>query len=278
LVDANTKLSITESFAEIVGPGLAGVLVQLITAPLAVLIDAFTYLLSALSIWSVRYREPDYRSVQEPLHLSKDIRVGMRAILQNRVLLALTLTAATSSIFAGIVFTMDVLFAIRTLHLGPALFGLTVTFGGIGAIIGASAAQPLIRRFGYGPLLVVSAFLDGICAWLIPLAHGPVWLATLFLMGAQLLGDLFGVIYGVLESSLRQAVTHNEVLGRVNSTVNLLTGVLSPLGSLLGAWLATAYSLRIAMAVGVGGIAIAALWLLTGPLMQLRSLPETLET
>ena len=270
LVEANTKLSITDSFAEIIGPGLAGLLVQLITAPMAVLLDAFTYLFSALSILSIHHPETFYLNKVKPLHLRDGIREGWRAITDNPILFALMMAAATSSIFSGIVFTMDVLFAIRTLHLGAALFGLTVTFGGVGAIIGATFAQPLLRRFGYGLLLVMSALLNGVCAWLIPLAHDPVWMAALFLIGAQLFGDLFGVIYGVLESSLRQAVTRDEVLGRVNSTMNLLTAILSSLGSLLGGWIAMIYSLRIAMTVGVVGITISALWLLAKPILNIR--------
>jgi len=274
LVDANTKLSITESFAEIVGPGLAGVLVQLITAPMAVLLDSFSYLVSAVSIWSIGADEPSHAGRQASIHLRRDIRDGFRTIIHSPVLLSLTAASATSAIFSGIVFTMDVLFAIRTLHLGPALFGLTVTFGGVGAILGASLTQRLIRRFGFGTLLVTSAFLDGLCGWFIPLAHGPVWMATLYLIAAQLLGDLFGVMSGILMSSLRQAVTGDAVLGRVNSTVNLLSSTLSPAGSLLGAWIATVVNLRIAMAVGVAGITVSALWLVNPWILRVTDLPR----
>lgn len=274
LFEANTKLFATESFAEIVGPALAGVLVQSITAPLAVLIDAFTYLISAFSVTLIKSRESTPVQLGEHAKVSSAIRQGLSAIFENEVLRALTLAAATSSLFSGIVFTMDVLFAIRTLHLGPALFGLTVTFGGIGAIVGSLIAESVTRRFGYGRLLVLSAVLDGVCSWLIPLAHGPVWLAAVFLMGAQLLGDLFGVLFGVLETTLRQAVTPDEVLGRVNSTINLLTATLNPVGALLGAWIASAYSLRAAMALGVGGITISALWLVRPSILRLQRLPE----
>lgn len=275
LVDGNTKLSITQSFAEIVGPGLAGTLVQTITAPIAILFDAISYLASAFCIWRIRAPEPSRASRGDKDHLWRDIEQGLRTVLHNRTLLALAATSATSALFGGIVFTMDVLYAIRTLHMSAALFGITVAFGGLGALIGAAACQPVVRRFGYGPVLVTAAFLDGLFSWLIPLAHGPVWVAALFLIGAQLTGDLFGVIFGVLQSSLRQAVTEDHVLGRVNSTINLLTSALSPIGAILGGWVATAFSLRIAMAVGAGGVTLAAFWLFMAPVIRLTSLPST---
>jgi MFS family permease len=275
LVDGNTKLSITQSFAEIVGPGLAGTLVQTVTAPMAILLDALSYLVSAFCIWSIRKPESGRSGRHEARHLWNEIREGLHTVAHNRTLLALALTAATSALFSSIYYTMDVLFALRTLHMGPALFGLTVTFGGIGALIGATVCQPLSRRFGYGPVLVASALLYGLFNWLIPLAHGPAWFAALFLIGAQVLGDCFGVVFEVLESSLRQAVTADDVLGRVNASINLLTSVLGPIGALLGGWIATEFSLRAATAVGVGGVTLAALWLFLAPIAGMKSLPST---
>jgi MFS family permease len=207
----------------------------------------------------------------------RDVLEGLRVIGRNRTLMALATTAATSALFSGIVFTMDTLYAIQTLHLSAALFGLTVTFGGIGALIGAAVAQPLVRRFGYGRVMVSAAFLEGVFNCLIPLASGSAWTAALFLIGAQLLGDLWGVVFGVLESSLRQAITDDSVLGRVNAGVNLLTSTLSPVGAVLGGWVATVFGLRAAMALGVGGMTVAACWLLTAPILRVRSLPSDAE-
>jgi MFS family permease len=277
IVDGNAKLSITQSFAEIVGPSLTGVLVQALTAPFAILLDALSYLASALSIWCIRTPEPKRSPGVHHSPVWRDVLEGLRVIGRNRTLMALATTAATSALFSGIVFTMDTLYAIQTLHLSAALFGLTVTFGGIGALIGAAVAQPLVRRFGYGRVMVSAAFLEGVFNCLIPLASGSAWTAALFLIGAQLLGDLWGVVFGVLESSLRQAITDDSVLGRVNAGVNLLTSTLSPVGAVLGGWVATVFGLRAAMALGVGGMTVAACWLLTAPILRVRSLPSDAE-
>jgi MFS family permease len=278
IVDGNAKLSVTQSFAEIVGPSLTGVLVQALTAPFAILLDALSYLASAFSIWRIRTPEPKRSSHMQHSPVWRDVLEGLRVIVRNRTLLALAATAATSALFSAIVFTMDTLYAIQTLHLSAALFGFTVTFGGVGALIGAAMAQPLVRRFGYGRVLVSAAFLEGVFNCLIPLASGSAWTAALFLIGAQLLGDLWGVVFGVLESSLRQAITDDRVLGRVNAGVNLLTSTLSPVGALLGGWVATVFGLRAAMAVGVGGMTVAACWLLTAPILRIRTLPADAET
>lgn len=270
VVDANAKLSITRSFAEIVGPGIAGLLVQALTAPIAILIDALSYLVSAFSMLRIKHQETIVDRAESSRPLWQDIREGIHYIAERRILVALTLTAAISSLFGGIVFTMDVLYAIRTLHLHAALFGFTVTFGGIGAIFGAWLCRRLARRIGYGQALFLAAILNGIFGWLIPIAHGPVWMAAIFLISAQLFGDFCGVIYDILESSLRQGVTDDHVLGRVNTTINLVSAGLSPIGALAGGYIATAFSLRVAMAVGVGGITVAAVPLLIGGVHKLK--------
>jgi len=275
LVDGNTKLSITSSFAEIVGPGLAGTLVQAITAPFAILLDSFTYFCSAFYILRIRSVEPHViGKPHSARHFLKEIVDGFRTIANVPILRSLVTTAAFSSFFAGIIFTLDVLYALHTLHLGAALFGFTIMFGGVGALFGASLCQRLVRRFGYGRVLVGAALLSGVLSSLIPLASGSRWHAALFLIGWQLFGDCFGVIFGILESSLRQAVTEDHMLGRVNATFNLLTATLSPLGALFGGWVSVHFSLRAAMAVGAVGMTLAVGALFIAPLWRIADVAE----
>ncbi|WP_206922601.1 MFS transporter [Alicyclobacillus suci] len=278
LMDANTKLSITSSIAEIIGPGLAGSLVQLFSAPIAILLDALSYLFSAISIQGIRHVEMK-RAVAftqrgwrtSSARLRREIIDGVRYIAHDKKLSALAVTAGISALFSGIIFNMDVLFAIQSLHLSAALFGLTVTFGGIGALIGAALCQRLVQSLGVGPVLVSTAFLNAICSWFIPLAHGDAWHAALFLMAAQLFGDLFGVIFEVLESTVRQILTEDAMLGRVNGTINLLMSALTPIGAVLGGVIATALSLRFAMTVGAAGMTLGAFALLIAPLWRIQT-------
>ncbi|MFB5190148.1 MFS transporter [Alicyclobacillus fastidiosus] len=286
VVEANTKLSITSSVAEMIGPALAGTLVQVFTAPIAILLDACSYLVSAMTLLRIRHSEPKQRQprqavfdespVTSALQLLRDVRDGIQYIASDKTLVALTAGAGVSALFAGIIFNMDVLYAIDTLHLHAAQFGLTVTFGGIGALLGAALCQRMVRAFGYGPALVGAAILSGLFSWFIPLAHGSAWQATLFLMAAQLFGDLFGVVFEVLESSLRQVVATDVMLGRVNATLNLLGNVLNPVGAVVGGLIATALSLRLAMVVGVIGITLGALCLFIGPIVRRKALPGAL--
>ncbi|GMA62553.1 MFS transporter [Alicyclobacillus fastidiosus] len=139
LVEANTKLSITSSVAEIIGPGLAGTLVQVFTAPMTILLDACSYLISAVTLLRIRHSEPKRRPpsarlqkqtlITCALQLLREVRDGIRYIADDKTLLALTATAGVFALFAGIIFNMDVLYAIDTLHLHAAQFGLTVTVG-----------------------------------------------------------------------------------------------------------------------------------------------------
>ncbi|MCL6598363.1 MAG: MFS transporter [Alicyclobacillus macrosporangiidus] len=311
LLDANAKLNLTRSFAEMTGPGLAGVLVQTLSMPVAIFLDALSYLVSALSVLWIRRRESSAASTrqtrsgetsaeaagglsseagqspaapaaqcQPPVPVGMDaraiaweIREGLRVVFRHPVLRALTLTVATSGFFQGILFSMDVLFALRILHLGPGLFGITVCCGGLGAMIGAAAVRRLGERHGFGRWLILSRFGFGAFNLLQPLAHGPAWMAAVFLMGAQVMGDGCGVISDTLETSLRQWTARDEELGRVNSVYNLLENILASVGAVAGGYIAAGFGLRAAIAVAAVGITLSAAWLFTAPIWRMKSPP-----
>ncbi|SFU64278.1 MFS transporter [Alicyclobacillus macrosporangiidus] len=313
LLDANAKLNLTRSFAELTGPGLAGVLVQTLSVSVAIFLDALSYLVSALSVLWIRRREPSSTSTGRmepgdapadagglssetetgaspvppaapaspaapaaPVRLdagaiAREIRDGLRMVFRHPVLRALTLTVAMSGLFQGILYSMDVLFALRVLHLSPGLFGITVCCGGLGAMIGAAAVRRLGERHGFGRWLILSRFGFGAFNLLQPLAHGPAWMAALFLMGAQVMGDGCGVIAETLETSLRQWTARDEELGRVSSVYNLLENILASVGAVAGGYIAASFGLRTAIAVAAVGITLSAAWLFTAPIWRMTS-------
>lgn len=282
ILRANSVLSMTRSFAEMTGPGLAGILVQWLNAPVAIFIDALTYLFSAAAVGLIRRQEPARPFAADPAtptfgsapptqkHLLREIRDGLRVLRNHRILRAITLTAGTVSLFEGTYFSMDVLFAMRDLHLPAGLFGITVCFGGLGALVGAAVTPRLARRVGTGPWLVASGLLMGVFNLLMPSARGPAWEAALFLMGAQVLGDFCGVSYGAVETTVRQLSAPDEVLGRLTSVYNLLASVLFSVGAVLGGYAATWLGLRTALYFAAAGMGLAALWLLTAPILRIR--------
>jgi predicted MFS family arabinose efflux permease len=272
LLEGNSKLALSESIAGVVGPGLTGILVAAITAPMAILFDAISFAWSALSVWLIRKPEPRPKLRAAP-HMGREIVEGLRASWNEPILRTLLLRAATAAAFVGFGGSLYILFAVRELKIGAALLGVIIAVGGCSGVLGAVAAKRLVRRFGFGRTLIGAALLPAAASLLPPLAHGPVALCAAMLAVAQL-GDMGWSIYDISEVTLRQAVAPGWVLGRVNSAAHLMFRGVLPAGALLGGAVAQAIGLRAAMFVGAGGFLLSTLWLICSPIRRLRELPK----
>ena len=270
LVEANSKLALTESIADISGPGLTGLLVQLITAPMAILLDALSFLCSAVSVWLIRKPEPPPEPGAAP-HIGREIAEGLSVSWRNPLLRALLQRTATGAFFAGLMGGLYFLFA-RELHITPVLLGIVISVGGVSNLFGALVAERLLHRFGLGHTLIGAAWMIGLAMLLVPLARGPVMLCTVFLTAAQL-GDMAWPIYSINATSLRQAITPDHLLGRVSSADHLLFWGALPLGALAGGAIAQTIGIRQTMLIGTLGYALSCLWLTLSPIRRLRKLP-----
>ena len=272
ILEGNSKLAFSSSIAEIAGPGLTGILVQLLTAPIAILLDAISFLVSAFTVWLVRKPEPQV--VPTPrLHVWEELTAGMRAIAQSPIRRAFAGHSGTAGFFGGFFASLYVLYAISDLHLSPALLGAVIALGGIGNVIGAAIAPKLMRSAGIGTTLIGSLLIMGVASLMIPLAHGSVVTATAFLMLAQV-GDVCWPVFNVCELSLRQAITPSEVLGRVNAAMQMLNRGLLPIGSLAAGILGEMIGLRPTLAVGAAGLLLSSLWLVLSPIRTMRDYPH----
>jgi len=272
LPDANNKLGLSASVAEILGPAVTGGLVQVFTAPFAIAFDALSYLISAVLVWRIRTPEIQQRHASpETTHWLRNMTDGLRVIIRDRHLLALLAVEAILALFGNMIWTLYTLFAIRSLGLSPALFGVTVACGGIGAVAGVAVSARLIRRFGLGVTLIGSLLANALAALLIPLAGGPLWRAAACLMGAQFFGDFTGVIYEVHGLTLRQMRASDDVLGRVNAGFQLTTATLALSGGLLGGLFGDWFGIRPTLVIAVCGLFGSAAWLLASPIRRLRS-------
>jgi MFS family permease len=272
ILEGNSKLAFSSSIAEIAGPGLTGILVQLLTAPIAILLDALSFLASALTVWLVRKPEPQV--VPTPrLHVWEELTAGMRAIAQSPIRRALAGHSGTAGFFGGFFASLYVLYVISDLHLSPALLGAVIALGGVGNVLGAAIAPRLMRRAGIGAALIGSLLIMGAASLMIPLAHGSVVTATAFLMLAQV-GDVCWPVFNVCELSLRQAITPSEVLGRVNAAMQMLNRGLLPIGSLGAGILAEMIGLRPTLAVGAAGLLLSSGWLVLSPIRTMRDYPH----
>jgi MFS family permease len=272
LLEGNSKLALSESIAGVVGPGVTGTLVAAITAPMAILFDAISFVCSAISVALIRKPEPPPHPHAAP-HMGREIVEGLRVSWHDPILRTLLLRSATASMFVGFGGSLYILYAVRELKIGPALLGVVIAVGGCSGVLGALAAARLVRRFGFGATLIGAAILPAASGFLPPLAHGPVALCAALLALAQL-GDLGWSIYEINERTLRQAVAPSHALGRVNSAAHLMFRGLLPAGALAGGAVAEVVGVRGAMFVSAAGFLLSTLWLIFSPIRRLRELPK----
>ncbi|MCC7448142.1 MAG: MFS transporter [Anaerolineae bacterium] len=270
VLEGNSKLATTESLAEIGGPALAGALIQLITAPLAICLDALSFLISAVSVVLIRAPEPAPKPRVEEQTIWHEIIEGLRVIAHNPVLRTLAIGMGVRGFFGNFFGTLYGLYAIRELGLSPAVLGVLIGMGGVGALVGALLAARLPRRFGLGRTLTAMLLISGLINGLIPLASGPTLLSAGMLMLAQLIGDAAMVVFLINELSLRQVIVPDRLLGRVNASVGFLARGIAPVGALVAGLLADQIGARPTLWIAVIGILLTSLWMLASPVRQLQ--------
>jgi len=265
LLEGNAKLATTDSLAEIAGPALAGAAIQLLTAPLAILFDALSYLWSAALLASIKRPEPPLVTGEHAPDLWRETGEGLRFVFSHPVLRPLTLCSAVVTFFLSFFAPLYVLFAVRDLGIQPGLLGVIVGLGGISALIGAQLAAWAGQRFPLRSLLIGTLLIYGLVICFIPLAQGPLWTAVLSLCIAQLLGDGLYVVFATNATVLRQKVTPDAMRGREAGTLHLLTGGLGLVAALSAGFVADGIGIRTVLWFGTLGVAAASLWLLALP-------------
>ncbi|MDG6100774.1 MFS transporter [Dactylosporangium aurantiacum] len=269
LVEGNARLEMVRSTSQIGGPTVAGGLVKLLGGPLAIATDAASYLVSALFLW--RIRKTEERPARRPdAHLGREIMEGLRFVLGNRLLRAISMCTGTGNFFGAIFNAMLIVYLARDLALSPALIGLYFSVTGLGALAGAFLVTPFVRWFGQGPAMWIAMTVASLGNLLVPFARADwrLWLAA---SG----GILFGigvVVYNVTQVSFRQTITPDELLGRMNATMRFIVWGTMPLGGLAGGLLGAAIGVHPTIWVACAGMLISVVPLLLSPLRKLREL------
>ena len=273
LVEANAKIALGETSSALVGPGLAGLLIQLLTAPFAIILDALSFFASALMLR--RIHAPNDVAHPGPFgSVMAEIVEGLKLVRHNRTLLALAWVAGLWQLLHHMQLAVLILYATRELGLSAGAIGLTYMCGGMGCVLAAAFAERLSARFGVGPVIVHGLILTAVGWQVFGLIAGPVWFATLALGLSMLLFDFGAVLYGINYLALRQAITPDRLLGRMTATMRFCTVAAAPLGSLAGGALATAIGLRgTLITVGVLGLVLSAAAVLWSPVRKHRTLP-----
>jgi MFS family permease len=272
IVEGNTKLQISQSAAQVSGPALGGLLVQLIGAATSVLATALGFLSSALFLLRIRTSEPQPERT-ERRGMRVEIAEGLRFVLHQPTLRAITFCTGTSNLFSSIAGAAMLLFLIRQLHVDTGIAGLLMTAGGLGGLLGGLTATRWSRAFGQARTIWLSLLVVSPFSLLMPLAE-PGWRLILFAVASFAFG-LGAVVYNVAQVSYRQAICPDHLLGRMNASVRFLVWGTMPIGGLIGGALAAWLTPRGALWVGSAGEALAVLWVLASPLRTMRDLPTS---
>ena len=275
LVEGNTKLQSTSAAAQVVGPGVGGVLVSLLTAPFALLVDALSFLISAAFIARTRVAEAAPETRGGRAGVVGEITEGVRVVIDDRVLRALAGASATTILFGRMFMAVYVLYMTRVLGLSAVGIGLVFATGGVGSLAGSIVAERLARRFGPGPTMIGAQVAFGLTGMLVPLAvFVPSW-ALPMIIASEFAQWMAILVYWVNAISVRQAITPDRVLGRVNATMWFLAGGANPIGSVIGGALGGAIGVPLTLVVASFGMLLGFLWPLMSPVRGLSAMPVT---
>lgn len=273
LVEGNSKLQATSSLAQIGGPGLAGLLVGWLTAPIALLANAVSYVVSVVGLLAIRRPEPAPAAPEQRVSTSRSIAEGLRMVFRNPSIRAIALEAGTYNLCWMSLQTVFVLYAARELGMGPATIGLMLGVGAVGSLVGAVGASRLKERLGLGRAVIAELVLCCAAPVLVPLAPGAGPLSyTLYVVAFACcgIGSTMSTIHVV---SLRQVITPAHLLGRVNAGCRFIAWGPLPLGALIGGYLGDAIGLRPTLYVTACGFLFALLWVVFSPVPGLKDFP-----
>lgn len=311
LVDANAKLQASGSTAQVVGQPLGGGIVALLSAPVAVVLDALSYVASALLIFTIRRTERAARPAAAPPvtqaasmaaaevadapgiaggliaaiatassppappdereGLRGEILAGLQFVLGSRYLRAIAATTGTSNLFSNIAFAILPVFLYRDLGLTPAVVGLIGGGFGAGALVGALTASRIADRFGVGPTIVSSIAVGALSGFAVPLASHDT--ALLLIGGGGFVSGWGSVVYNVNQVSLRQSICPEPMLGRMNATMRFIVWGTIPIGQIVGGLIATGFGTLVAIWIGTIGGLFTFLPVLLSPVRSLREIP-----
>jgi len=281
ILEGNAKLEISRSGAQIAGPGVAGFVIGIVSAPIAIVLDSLSYFASAAFVFRIRKGEPpvvrpEYRDGGKGPSMRSEIAAGLRYVLTHPYLRSIAACTGTSNLFSNIGFGILILYLVRPpLNLTAAQLGVAFSVGSVGFLAGALLANRIGGRLGVGPTIIGSAILFGPSFILVALA--PASDALPWVIAAIFLGSFGGAVYNINQVSLRQAITPPRMQGRMNATMRFIVWGTIPIGAMLGGFLGNAIGLHPTIWIGAIGGIFSFLPLLIGPVRSLKTMPAPVE-
>jgi MFS family permease len=271
-VEGNSLLAGSRAFSFVAGPSVGGILVQLLKAPYALLVDSTSFLFSAGFLSSIDPTEPE-TEVAEKGH----IVAGVRFIWTSSVMRSSLLATATINFFNFVFHALFILYAVRSLGVRPATLGIVLGAGAVGGLIGSFVTSRLGRTLGIGPTYILGCILFPVPLVLVPLAGGPYWLILAMLFLAEFGAGLGVMILDISAASIFAALVPHRLRSRVSGAYMVVNNGIRPVGSLMGGFLGTAIGLQTTLWIGVVGAMTGFLFLLPSPIPKMRELPELAE-
>lgn len=272
LVEGNARLELSRSASQVAGPGVGGLLVELLRAPYAVAVDSLSFVVSAFYVAGIRTVEPaPAPAAEDERTMRRSIAAGLRYVLRHPLLCRIAACTGIGNLFSAAGMAVFLLYAVDRLGISPAVVGLIFSLGGLGVVLSAATTERLGRVLGVGPTIVLGAALTGAAFVLVPLA--PTDAAVPFFLVAMLVETFASSVYNITQVSLRQTVTPTGMQGRMNATMRFVVWGTLPVGSLLGGALGKAIGLRPTLWVSAIGGTLCVLPLLSRSVLGLRTMP-----
>lgn len=275
--EGNAKLQASQSVSMVAGPSLGGFLIRAVGAPLTLVVDAISFLVSAAYLGRIRHAEtPPAKETRRSLRT--EIAEGLSFVLRQPLLVRITATTATSNFFASVANALFVLYALRDLDITPSQIGLIFSAGAVGGLFAALLATRIGRWLGEGRTIPLSSLTAVPFVALTPVASAAPAPWVVPLLAAGTVGMFFCVVvYNVTQVSFRQRLCPKPLLGRMNASVRFIVWGTMPVGAFVGGVLGTWLGIVPALWVGVAGQALASLPVLLSPLLRMRDLPRELD-
>ncbi len=277
LSQGNGAIQASSSFAGVAGPGLAGFLVGLITAPITLAVDAVSYLFVVAGLLTIKRREPEPEPVPPDTTVWRSVTEGLRAVYGNSMLRALLSQGTVMNLSFGIFITIFVVYAIRTLGLRPLELGIVMAAAAIGSLVGATFTGRITRALGLGRTMIITVILVSVSPVLLLLPRDASLLAISVLGLSQFLSGFNVTVNNVNAITIRQLVTPSRLMARMNATYRMQLFGVAPIGMLGGGLIGTAFGLRTGLIIAVIGMAIPVVWIFFSPVYRLKELPASAE-
>lgn len=271
LLDANSKLETSRASSQVAGPSIAGLMVDTIGAPLAMVTNSISFIGSAVFLLRVKKKEVVQRTRACKSVLS-EIREGIEIVFSSKILRGIAGCTATGNLFFGMSFALMMLFMESMLELSAGWIGVIFAVGAFGAVAGAIVSGRVVSFLGLGRTIVLSALVGAIPTMLMVLAYPHN--ALLVLMPIMFTGGAMSVLYNVNQVSLRQAIIPTDLQGKMNATMRFLVWGVYPIGGLIGGILGEALGIRTTILIsGLGSVA-AVVWVAFSPVWSMRAIPQ----